>query len=62
MSVPTAPKRGPELRLVTAARTDENLAVEDAQMRARNKSVSWKEYVENMGRFLDGELELDETP
>ena len=57
---PAAPKPEPVLRLVAAIEASESVAVEDAQMHARSESQSWKEYVENMDRFLALELD-DET-
>ena len=59
-SAATAPNPGSELRLVAAAATDENLAVADAQLHARRKSSSWKQYVENMDIFLDRQIDSNE--
>ena len=59
--LPPMKKTIPGLRLVRAGEIDENLAVEDARMHARNKSLSWKQYLSNMDLFLGLQLDVNST-
>jgi hypothetical protein len=49
------------LRLVTPGEINENLAVERAQLHAKNKANSWSQYLEYFDIFLGIELAFDET-
>ena len=48
------------LRVVTPGEINEILAVDRAQMHANNKSLSWKQYIQNLDLFLELEINSDE--
>ena len=45
---------------MTPGEINEILAVDRAQMHANNKSLSWKQYIQNLDLFLELEINSDE--